>query len=43
MKYSKSCVEGFRNYEEHRIVDDMNDSGSCKLKPLDAMNELVLG
>ena len=38
MNDSESWAQGFRYYEQLRVVDDMIDSGSCELKPLDAMN-----
>ena len=31
-------VWGSRCYEQHRVVDDMNNLGSCELQSLDALN-----
>ena len=36
----KSWTQGFKCYEKLRVVDDMNNLGSCELRPLDAMNNL---
>ena len=38
MKDFKSCALGSRCYEQLRVVNDMNYSGSRDLRPLDAMN-----
>ena len=38
MKDSESCAQGFRCYELLRVLDDMKDSRSSYLRPLDAMN-----
>ena len=38
MIYSKSWNQSSRFYKELKVMDDMNDSGSHELKPLDAMN-----
>ena len=35
-------AQGFRFYEQVKVVDDMNDSRSHELRPLDAMNNLGL-
>ena len=43
MDESGSWAQGFRFYEQLRVVDDMNDLGSHELKPLNAMNNLGLG
>ena len=42
MSYFRSWDQSFRCYKELRVVDDMNDSGSYELKPLDLMNCLEL-
>ena len=31
-------AQGFRFYEQLKVVDDMKDSKSHELRPLDAMN-----
>ena len=38
MSYSGSWAQGFGCYKKLKVVDDMNDSISPKLKPLNAMN-----
>ena len=38
MNYSESWAQGFRCYDQHTILDDMNISISHDLKPLDSMN-----
>ena len=40
MNDSKSWAQGFKYYEQLKVMDDMNNSGSCELRPLDAMNNL---
>ena len=35
-------AQGSRFYEQLKVVDDMNNSWSYELKPLDAMNNLGL-
>ena len=37
-----SWSQGSRCYEQLIVVNDMNDSVSCDLRPLDAMNRLGL-
>ena len=38
MKHRLGTNQAYRCYEQIIIVDDMNDSGSRDLRPLDAMN-----
>ena len=38
MKDSTPCAQGSRCYEQLKVLDDMNDSRSHDLRPLDAMN-----
>ena len=38
MSYFRSWEQSFRCYKVLIVVDNMNDSGSHELKPLDAMN-----
>ena len=38
MSYYVSWAQGSRCYEQLKVVDDMNDSGSSELKPIDTMN-----
>ena len=38
MSYYVSWAQGSRCYEQLKVTDDMNDSGSCEIKPLYAMN-----
>ena len=38
MIYFKSWNQSSRFYKELKVMDDMNDSGSHELKPLDTMN-----
>ena len=40
MSYFRSLAKGSGCYEQLKVVDDMNDSGSLELKPLDGMNNL---
>ena len=37
ISYSGSLAQGSECYEQLKVVDDMNDSGSRALKPLDGM------
>ena len=39
MRYSELLAQGFGCYEQLRLVDDINNSGSYELRPLDAMND----
>ena len=39
MSYSKSGAQGSGCYEQPRVVNDMKDSRSLDLRPLDAMND----
>ena len=38
MKDSGLLSQGYRSYEELKVVHDMNDLESHELRPLDAMN-----
>ena len=38
MSYYGLLAQGSRCYELLKFIDDVNDSGSHELKPLDAMN-----
>ena len=38
IKDSGSLAQGFRRYEQLRVVDDMNDLRSHELSPVDAIN-----
>ena len=42
LKDSELWAQGSRYYEQLRFVDDMNNLGSCELRPLDSMNSLGL-
>ena len=42
MNESLLWAQGSRFYEQLKVVDDMNNSWSYELKPLDAMNDLGL-
>ena len=42
MNESRSWAQGSRCYEQFKVVDDMNDSGSRELRHLDAMNNLEM-
>ena len=37
MRYFRSLAQGSRCYEQLKVVDDLNDLGSCELRPLDGM------
>ena len=37
---SRSWAQGSRCHEQVRVMNDMNDSGSLELRPLDALNYL---
>ena len=43
MNDSGLSAQGFRSFEQHKVVDDKNNSKSCELKPQDSMNSLRLG
>ena len=38
MKESGSWAQGFKRYEQLRVINDMNDLGLHELRPIDAMN-----
>ena len=38
MSYFESWAQGFGCYEQLRVMNDMNNSGSLELRPLDALN-----
>ena len=42
MNDSTSLAQAFKFYEHVRVMDDMNNLGSCELKPLDTMNRSSL-
>ena len=39
MRYSRSGAQGFRCYEQPKVVNDMKDSRSHELRPLDVIDD----